>query len=335
MTQIRLAVVGLLALSGCGGGSSGGGGGTTDPPPTGGGAPAYVRLSEAGLYTDIASKALAPDLLDFQPTHFLWSDGSDKQRWIRLPAGSQIDTSDIDRWQLPVGTQVFKEFSLGGVRLETRLIERYGAGPDDYWMGAFVWSADGSDAIFAPDGAQNVLATAHDVPSTAQCLGCHRGEPGRLLGFTAVQLSRERAGVTLDSLVAQGRLSVPPPAGATYTTPGDPTTAAAIGYLHANCGHCHSPQAIGFTSSNLELRLTTQARTLEETGVYRTAVDQPLALPHGDFVFRIRPGFPEDSAIWGLMMTRDGTQQQMPPIATEFADPTGLELVASWIRSLE
>jgi len=292
-----------------------------------------VRLSETGLYTDIASKTLAPDLLDYQPTHFLWSDGSEKQRWVRLPAGSQIDSSDMDRWRMPVGTKVFKQFSLGGNRLETRLIERWGAGPDDYWMGSFVWMADGSDALFAPDGSQNVLGTAHDVPGTSQCMACHRGEPGRLLGFTAVQLSADRPGTTLSTLVAQGRLSVPPPAGETYPTPGNATTAAAIGYLHANCGICHSPQGAAFPASDLDLRLSTTARTEEETGAYRTAVGQPLTRPFDPLVFRVRPGFPEDSAVWQLMTVRDG-RQQMPPIATEFADPVGLDLVATWIRSL-
>jgi hypothetical protein len=305
-----------------------------DPTPPEQGGPSYVRLSETGLYANIASKALSPDLTFFQPSHFLWSDGTEKRRWLRLPAGSRIDSSDMDNWQLPVGTQVFKEFSLGGVLLETRLIERYGPGPSDYWMGSFVWSADASDAVFAPLGSENVVGTGHDVPSTAACQQCHIGEAGRLLGFTAVQLSGQREGATLSSLAASGVLSNPPPAGADYGTPGDPTTAAALGYLHANCGHCHNPRGIGYQFNDLELRLSVGESSPALTGAYRTALGQPLTVPVGSLVFRVRRGFPEESAVWQLMNTRTAAQK-MPPLATELIDPAGLGLVEDWIRSLE
>jgi len=324
----------LWVVVGCAGGSSDGGASAAPaatPTPTG--RPGYTRLSETGLYSDFAARTLAPGVRPFRPTHFLWSDGSEKERWIRLPEGTQVDSSDMDHWRLPIGTQVFKQFSLGGVRLETRLIQRYGPEPEDFWMGAFVWLADGSDAVLAADGAQNVLGTPHDVPNVNQCLACHQGEPGRLLGFSAVQLSGEREGVTLASLIREGLLNAPPPAGTSYAAPGDATTAAALGYIHANCGHCHNPNGPGFLANDMQLRLSVDARTPEETSVYRTAVGQPLsASPGSRFVFRIRPGFPEESAIWHRMMVRDVTQ--MPPIATEFPDPQGLEMVASWILSL-
>lgn len=338
MTHVLLAALALFSFAACGGSSGGapatntGSTETPQDPQTG---PSYVRLSETGLYTDIASKTLSADLIAYQPTHFLWSDGSEKRRWLRLPAGTQIDTTDMDHWQLPVGTQVFKEFSLGGVLLETRLIERVGPGPGDFWMGSFVWTGDAADAVFAPDGAQNVVGTAHDVPSTLQCQQCHFGEPGRLLGFTAVQLSGERPGATLASLAASGALSAPPPAGETYPVPGGATTAAALGYLHANCAHCHNPTGTAFGLNDLDLRVSTTHRAVEQTGAYVTAVDQPLTLPlDPTLVFRIRPGFPEESGLYRLMSARQ-VGLQMPPIATELVDPVGLELVAEWIRSLD
>jgi len=83
----------------------------------------------------------------------------------------------------------------------------------------------------------------------------------------------------------------------------------------------------------MQLRLSVNARVPEDTPAYRTAVGVPLSLSPGSrCVFRIRPGFPEESAVWHRMMVRDVTQ--MPPIATEFADPQGLEMVAAWILSL-
>lgn len=335
MDRVRLATTALLLTAGCGGGSGGMAGLGTDPGPiTPDGPPSYVRLSETGLYADIASGVLSGDLTAFQPTHFLWSDGTQKRRWVRLPAGARIDTSDMDHWELPVGTQVFKEFALDGALLETRLIERYGPGDGDYWMGSFVWTADGSDAIFAPDGSRDVLGTFHDVPNTAQCQQCHFGEAGRLLGFTAVQLSGQRAGATLASLAASGVLTNPPPAGTSYAVPGDPTTAAAIGYLHANCGSCHSSTGAAFGLNNLDLRVAVSQRTVEETGAWRTAVGVPASIPFDEnTMLRIRPGSPEQSTLYRLMNTR-GAGRQMPPIASELLDRAGLDHVAAWIRTL-
>jgi hypothetical protein len=64
---------------------------------------------------------------------------------------------------------------------ETRMIERTGPEPDDYWMGAFVWRDDGADATFRPDGQADALGTDHDVPDAGTCWTCHVGEPGRVL----------------------------------------------------------------------------------------------------------------------------------------------------------
>src|SRR5262249_5689943 len=80
------------------------------------------RLSEWPAYADLRSGRIAADALYFEPGYRLWSDGADKRRWVRLPPDSRIDTSDPDHWSLPVGTELWKEFSLGGVRLETRLV---------------------------------------------------------------------------------------------------------------------------------------------------------------------------------------------------------------------
>ncbi len=81
-------------------------------------------LSQMGLYSDIPAQELAQGVIPFEPAHVLWADGADKRRFLKLPPGTQIDTSDMDHWQFPVGTKVFKEFALNGQRLETRMIER-------------------------------------------------------------------------------------------------------------------------------------------------------------------------------------------------------------------
>jgi hypothetical protein len=310
--------------------------------------PEYQLLSETGLFSNQAARRLARDVSPYTPNFALWSDGADKQRWIALPDGSRIDSTDMDRWQLPIGTRVWKEFSLGGRPLETRLIERYGTGDDDYWMGAFVWQEDGRDASLAPEGEHDLLGTAHDAPSQRECGACHGGEPGRVLGFSALQLpagspedltvntavvGAVRPEVTLTRLVAAEFL-VPLPSGAHYGPPGDPVTAKALGYLHANCGHCHNPWAAAWRMTNMLLRLDVENVTPEESGVFQSIVGQ--SLDHFDapeFELRVMPGEPEQSAIIARMESR-AQRMQMPPLSTEEADSSGVDAVRRWVASL-
>ena len=81
-------------------------------------------LSATGLYVDTKKGDLAPDVREYQPQYTLWSDGATKRRWLYLPPGTKIDTSDMDFWLYPVGTKAWKEFSRDGKRLETRLMHK-------------------------------------------------------------------------------------------------------------------------------------------------------------------------------------------------------------------
>jgi hypothetical protein len=297
------------------------------------------RLSQTGLYQDIASGTLRSDIRSFEPAHALWADGARKRRFYRLPPCSRIDTSDMDHWSLPVGARFWKEFSVGGVRIETRFIARHGAGANDFILAAYQWLPDGSDAVHVPGGVQHAGGTAHDIPDVATCQSCHERLRERVLGFSAIQLSHEGPGDTLASLAARGVFTVAPPSGG-YPVPGDPTTQQALGYLHANCGHCHSGEASGVTlGTPYQLRLSTaELASPEATATYRTAVGVPTDEFHAPGVtYRVTPGDPSASAIVHRMAARDaaaGGGVQMPPVGTDQVDAEGLALVERWIRSL-
>lgn len=310
------------------------------PPPEPYPRPAYVHLAETGLLADAATVRIAADALAFEPTYWLWSDGADKRRWLRLPPGTRIDSADMDHWIFPVGTKLWKEFSLDGVLLETRLIERYGDGPEDYWMGAFVWNAEQTDAVLASDGQKNINGTAHDAPQEKDCGACHRGEPGRVLGFAALQLSRgpdaTRVGPTLAELAKRKLLTAPPDPGADapFALSGVPETVAAMGYLHANCGHCHNRNGTAWPDTQMVMRLQTDETDVASSGVYRSLVGQGLQYWRGGAITqRVAPGDPGGSAVVARMSAR-GNDDQMPPLATEELDPAGMAKVASWISSL-
>jgi hypothetical protein len=298
--------------------------------------PGPRRLSSTGLYADLASGTIAPGLVEYTPAYALWSDGAQKRRWLRLPPGTTIDTSDMDHWRFPVGTQFWKQFSRDGVRLETRLVEHVAdtGAETDYWMGAFLWLDDQSDAVFVEDGATDVHDTDHDVPSQVKCGTCHDGEPGHALSFSAVQLSKSGAAPTLSTLAAAGTLSVPPAAGADFSPPGSAVVKAALGYLHANCGHCHNPAGSARPDVDLMFRLDVGARTPEATATYRTAIGVALQYFHGGgLTTRVVPGDPATSAV-SYRMSMRGLGVQMPPIATEHVDEAGLAAVTAWIESL-
>ncbi len=279
------------------------------------------RLSETGLYSDMATKALAPDLIEFEPAYTLWSDGAEKRRWLRLPPGTKIDTRDMDHWVFPVGTMFFKEFAIDGRRLETRVVARLGTEPEDYFMGAFRWDDDESDAVFVREGDENVRGTDHDVPEVKRCFTCHNGDRGRALGYSAVQQATPRA-----------PLSDPPDAA--YVVPGDDVARTALGYLHANCGNCHNPEGTSRTDTKLTLRLEVSEHSVEDTSIYRSAVgvDLDYYLRKG-FDARIVPGEPERSAVLARMEART-KDDAMPPFATEKVDAAGVNLVRRWIASL-
>lgn len=293
--------------------------GADDPRP--------FTLSELGLFHEGAP---APDLIAFTPRHPLWSDGLEKRRWLRLPPGTRLDTSDPDHWQLPVGAVLFKEFATATRPLETRVIARTGPGRFDYWMGAFVWRDDLSDADFAREGASDVAGTDHDVPSQETCWSCHNGTAGRVLGLATLQLSHPPPGSASLADLAP-RMSVPLEP---FTIPGDAITEAALGYLHANCGHCHNPNGTARPDTDLDLSVSVHAMTPEETGAWRTGVSVPTrSWTHAGVPLRITPGDPEASAIVVRMAAR-GDKDQMPPLATEHVDTQGLATVEAWVSAL-
>lgn len=304
-------------------------------PASGNDAGTRDLLSQRNLYANSCDKTLASDLIEYAPAHVLWSDAADKRRWLRLPSGTTIDTSNMDHWMFPVGTQVFKEFARDGKPLETRLIDK--VGPNEYWMGTFVWLADGSDAVYQVDGKKNINGTQHDAPAANQCSTCHNGEPGRLLSVSAIQLSKEGIGTTLQSLAQAGLLSHPPESGRDFPAPGSAVESTALGYLHANCGSsCHNPSGTASSAiPNMNLRLSPEHRKVAETPTFLTTVGQALTkFKREGYTHRIVPGDAAKSALLYRMTQRGTDGQQMPPMATEFADESGVATVTTWINSL-
>lgn len=288
----------------------------------------YAKLSDTGLYCDIAHGTVDKNARYFAPEIALWSDGADKSRIMRIPPGTSIDTTDMDNWVFPVGMKIWKEFKINGKKVETRLLEKR---PDKSWlMVAFQWNQEQSDAFPVPDGVSDANGTRHDIPPTAQCWACHGRSADASIGVSALMLARANPwGVTLSDLVWEGKLTKNPERPIRF--PGNPSTSKALAYLQSNCSSCHrgatAPEGLDLSTSVLD-------QAPEDTAVYRTAVNRALTgwAEHG-LTLRVASGSPEASGVIARMSTRK-PGDQMPVIATKVIDPSGIAIIREWIAQL-
>jgi hypothetical protein len=296
-------------------------------------------LECTGLYAALGTKLIANRVKEFSPAVPLWSDGAEKKRWIYLPPGTKIDNSNASEWLFPVGTKAWKEFSREGHRIETRLWQKV---RDNFWVKAtYAWNATESAAPVSGGGDVPLPSGAtYHIPTPDECQQCHRGRTDRLLGFEHVSLGLPGAtGVTLQDLVAQGRLTVPPTR--TTLSIGDDGTGAAaapLAWLHINCGTtCHNTNsnAVAYAAGMI-LRLDPaklDGRSALELETMKTTIGVPGRSTTWNGQPRIVPGNATNSLLFQLI-SRRSTANQMPPIATAIVDEVNDALVAAWINQM-
>ncbi len=305
--------------------------------------PLYTRLpcllSETGLYqADMTT--LGEGVHPYEPSFHLWTDSAAKKRWISLPAGTKIDTTDMDFWEFPPGTKLWKEFARNGTRVETRLIQKQ---PSGAWQAvAYHWRGDQTEADAVPNGVQNASGTPHDIPNTDDCMKCHSQQPDKVLGFSAVQLAHAPVDAadplewTLSTLMTDNLLTAPP--AQVLSVPGTEAERTFFGYLHANCGHCHNPKGSGNSQTGLDmlLRWGELGGPVSDFTAYKALYDQDIVWldgAHPEATKRVAPGSAEDSAIYQRLVTK-GQEWSMPPLGTEDVDPDGKLIFETWINSL-
>jgi hypothetical protein len=314
------------------------------------------KLSESCLYSNIKNLQVSTQLQKFTPNYQLWSDASNKSRWIYLPHNNKINTENPDRWIFPVGTQFFKEFrqrikaTNQEIIVETRHFQKItpGSGLDSWLMHTYKWNQAQTEA-FLSNGAENVLGTDHDIPKEQDCIDCHMGNTDIVLGFDAIQLSdiqgkyafghgpkRQAGEITLNWLSTKNLLTF---AIESAQLPGNELDQKMLGYLHANCGNCHNP--LGFAAEqdakHLRFRHSLSFQSLAQTDVFKTALNQETknftAVPY------ILLGAQEDelalyqSAAYIRMNSTD-ENYRMPPLARERVDYQALDLLHRWSRQL-
>ncbi len=314
-------------------------------------APLPDNLRDTGFFEPGSVDTVRAGIRTFSPQYPLWSDGATKRRWVSMPPGGVIDASRAGAWAFPSGIRFWKEFSMGGRRVETRLIEHLADG--SWQFASYVWNPEGTEATLAPANGIRALQIAdggyYRIPSQSDCRACHEGAAAPLLGFTALQLSPDRdplaphaeaprgGDLDLPTLVKEGwlkglpqelverppRIHAPTPAGR-----------AVLGYLSANCGQCHAdPQlAAGAVPVELQLALNPTDPGAGER-VMRFLVEQESRYrPRGAAdVHLIVPGDPEAGTLMARIRSRD-PRIQMPPLGTAKPDLEAIALLERWIK---
>jgi cytochrome c553 len=308
-----------------------------------------LRLADTGLYEAGRSGVVDPANRPYAPQYPLWSDGAEKARWVYLPPGATIDSTDPDAWDFPVGTKFWKEFTLGGRKVETRVMWK--TAPAAWSFASYIWNSEGTDAVKAPDvGVPDVAEVAsgrrHAVPSLTDCRACHEARRVEVLGFTALQLSTDRDPnavhaepwaremVTIRTLVQESRLAPPRPELVTHPPRIDartPAERAALGYRAGNCGQCHNRDgelaSLGLHWKGSELA-TGGAATARGMLNHPTKWQVP-GVPEGESLL-VNVDAPDQSALLRRMRSRRPTSQ-MPPLGSVVADLEGIEAIVRWI----
>ena len=207
-----------------------------DPPDCDAGVPAALACT--GLYADWPTLALAPDVHAYRPGATMWADGATSLRWIWLPPGTKIDTSDPNSWVFPVGTKLWQELSILGKRIETRF---------SWKQAPTLWfrpPTRGRDNLYAAPsltlGLPNARGLPYEIPAVSACEKCHNGANDFVLGFEEVGLAMPQAsGLNLEALERDGLLTNPP--AIPPAIPGDAATAGSSRISTRNCGtSCHN-----------------------------------------------------------------------------------------------
>jgi len=289
-----------------------------------------AQLSATCMFYDAANQLVNPYMLSYSPQYPLWSDSAAKGRFIYLPKGTQIDTSDMENWVFPVGTRIWKEFVRNGLRVETRLMVKIatGNGVASWSFNTYQWRGDGRDADSVTAGATNVRGTPHDIPAAAQCATCHQGARDVVLGFDVLQLAQNRTDgqVTNDWLASRALVTNVAPG--SVAIQGSASAKAAFGYMHANCSHCHNPLGI---MPGIVLKHNLSATSMATENAYLALVPTNRVTP--DSPATSRPIIRMMDRTLNLPPTTTRETFGMPPIATEIIDPAGIQAVTDWINN--
>lgn len=313
------------------------------------------RLSEAGVFADLARLEPLSGILPYEIQAPLWSDGALKQRWLSVPAGATLGYADDGAFDIPAGTVIVKHFEMAlderSPEVRRRLETRFwvAARPDAQYGVTYKWNAEQTDAellvasevedleIVGADG--EVRRQSYFYPGPGDCGTCHSAAAGYVLGLRAAQLNRTMRyrpdRPPIDQLVAwsswgwldrhiDGVASARAPRLAALDDEAASLEERVRSYWEGNCAMCHAGQAGSVPGWDARY-----ASPLDELGLGEAPQN-----PSSPASRLIEPGSPDDSLIY-LRGNATESPMRMPPVGRSRADEAYLDVLRRWIASLE
>ena len=315
------------------------------------------RLSEYGLFVgEMRDHRPAENVVPYKLNTPLFSDYTDKFRFIRVPDGETIEFRDRGIVEFPVGSLIAKTFAYRKdmtledselLLLETRIERR----DENGWHGfSYAWNEEQTDAELVLGGGEvNVKWTHSDgstrenryeIPNANQCLSCHsQADEFQPLGPTASNLNgdfgfpsgpqNQLAYLAEHKLIAgmpeHSKIDALP----CSNDESESVERRARAWLDVNCAHCHNPVGSARTSG-LDLRIgqTDSAKF----GVFKP----PIAAGHGSGgnKYDIVPGKPDESILLFRIRSEDPSIR-MPNVGRNLVPVEGMQLVRQWIAELK
>jgi hypothetical protein len=207
-------------------------------------------------------------------------------------------------------------------------------------MVVYQWNAELTDAILLdnPNIPEPVQVTVggkgfmHNIPSRADCQGCHVANFTQVIGFDELRLNGKltpaAAKTQLQEVIDKGWLTTPPTAPLANITDTNPMRQWVREYMHANCGHCHN--------GGEPLENITRIYDLRHEAFIANTVNKEVVGRSAEGM-RILPGNPDESVLY-LSFMRDTTKhpdlKPMPFVGVEVVDEMAAMRLRTWIMSL-
>lgn len=301
------------------------------------------RLSETGIFVDLALQNAAPGVVKYDIAAKRWADHATTERWIGLPNGAKIGRASQERGMLGRGRADFPADSVlaltyslemeKGNPASKRKIETQMLHFDGMLWGAYSyrWNDAGTDAeLVGPKGDQVSLEVKDASEpggvrrqnwkffSRSECLRCHTLWNNFTPGFNAVQLGNDLA----------REFGLEPETRRSLTNPhGDSADAElkARSYLHVNCSVCHRAAGGGSVRAYMNIEESLRNTRL----VNEKPVMGDLGLPEARVV---AAGDPARSVLLYRMTT--GGRGHMPYLGGKLIDDAGILVMRNWILGM-
>jgi uncharacterized repeat protein (TIGR03806 family) len=249
-----------------------------------------TKLSAANIFSgDLSDLVPSSNYMMYDLASELFSDYAEKQRLIRLPAGTQMTKNADALPNFPEGTSIVKtfyywndkrDFSKGKKVFESRVLLL----KNGLWLyGTYQWNSDQTEAYLLTSGSDQAVnwinengiakATTYHIPNMTECVTCHEqnlqvkplGPKLHNLNFlvnkngsTINQLTYFQNIGWIDHFDVNTITAIP-----NYKDNNLTEEQKSRAYLDANCSHCHNPQG---SSNDLDLDLSYHT-LLENTAI--------------------------------------------------------------------